>query len=74
MSITLDRFSLNKQLKVTGQIQKVGLIGCGAIGQEIALLISQKGIEVVFIDLDEELIETILKSMSDQLDIIINRW
>ncbi len=74
MSITLDRFSLNKQTKSVGQIQKAGLIGCGAIGQEIALLISQKGIEVVFIDLNEQLIEAILKSMSDQLDQIINRW
>lgn len=74
MSISLERFSLNKQAKTKGQIQKVGLIGCGAVGQEIALLISQKGIEVVFIDLNQEFIDSILKSMSDQLDVLINKW
>lgn len=74
MSLSLERFSLNKQLKTKGQLQKVGLIGCGAVGQEIALLISQKGIEVVFIDLNQEMIDSILSNMSDQLDVLINRW
>jgi len=74
MSLSLERFSLSKQMKTKGQLQKVGLIGCGAVGQEITLLISQKGIEVVFIDLNQELIDSILAKMSDQLDVLINKW
>jgi 3-hydroxybutyryl-CoA dehydrogenase len=74
MSLSLERFSLSKQMKTKGQLQKVGLIGCGAVGQEITLLISQKGIEVVFIDLNQELIDSILGKMSEQLDVLINKW
>lgn len=74
MSVRLERFSLNKELKPKGLLQKAGLIGCGSVGQEIALLVSQKGIEVVFIDLTPELVESIMKNLSDQLDLLINRW
>ncbi len=74
MSVSLDRFSLNKDLKPKGLLQKAGLIGCGSVGQEIALLVSQKGIEVVFIDLTPELVESIMKHLSEQLDLLINRW
>ncbi len=74
MSLSLERFSLSKQMKTKGQLQKVGLIGCGAVGQEITLLISQKGIDVVFIDLNQEMIDSILSRMSDQLDVLINKW
>jgi 3-hydroxybutyryl-CoA dehydrogenase len=74
MSVNLERFSLNKEMTSKGTLQKVGLVGCGAIGQEIALLISQKGIEVVFVDLNRGLVESILTSMSEQLDALINRW
>jgi 3-hydroxybutyryl-CoA dehydrogenase len=74
MEEKLERFSLNKSMQPKGILQKVGLIGCGSIGQEIALHVSQKGIEVVFIDLSEELVKASLKSMSDHLDDLINKW
>jgi 3-hydroxybutyryl-CoA dehydrogenase len=74
MSISLDRFSLQKDMKPKGQLQRVGLIGCGAVGREIALLVSQKGIEVVFIDLTEALVESAFERLSVQLDILINKW
>ena len=74
MTVQLERFSLSKTIQPKGVLQKIGLIGCGSIGQEIALLISQKGIEVVFIDLSEERIEKILMKMGHALDELINKW
>ncbi|HZK08020.1 MAG TPA: 3-hydroxyacyl-CoA dehydrogenase family protein [Bacteroidales bacterium] len=74
MEEKLERFSLSKSMQPKGILQRVGLIGCGSIGQEIALHVSQKGIEVVFIDLSEELVQASLKSMGDQLDELINKW
>ena len=74
MKVQLERFSLSKAIQPKGALQKIGLIGCGSIGQEITLLVSQKGIEVVFIDLNEERIEKILMKMSLALDELINRW
>jgi 3-hydroxybutyryl-CoA dehydrogenase len=55
-------------------LQKVGLIGCGSIGQEIALLVSQKGIELTFIDLSEERIQEVLNRMNQSLDDLIDKW
>ena len=70
----LERFSLSKEMKSKGVLQKVGLIGCGSIGQEIALWVSQKGIEVTFIDLSDERVEEVLSRMSQSLDDLINKW
>jgi len=74
MAEHLERFSLNKQMQSKGILQKVALIGCGSIGQEIALHVSQNGIEVVFIDINEERISEILKRLNAQLDRAISNW
>jgi 3-hydroxybutyryl-CoA dehydrogenase len=70
----LERFALSKNIHPKGILQKVGLIGCGSIGQEIALHVSQKGIEVAFIDLTELRIQEILKRMDATLDDAIKKW
>ncbi|MFP4471232.1 MAG: 3-hydroxyacyl-CoA dehydrogenase family protein [Bacteroidales bacterium] len=74
MAEQLERFSLNKRMQQQGMLQKVGLIGCGSIGQEIALLVSQKGIEVTFVDVSDERIREIFARMEKELDERINRW
>lgn len=74
MTEKLERFSLSKNLQPKGTLQKVGLIGCGSVGQEIALHVSQKGIEVVFIDLSDKRIEEITRRMEAELDRRIQRW
>lgn len=74
MSEKLERFSLSKNLQPKGMLQKVGLIGCGSVGQEIALHVSQKGIEVVFIDLSEKRISEITKRMDAELESRIAKW
>lgn len=74
MAEQLERFSLSKKMQPKGVLQKVGLIGCGSIGQDIALHVSQKGIEVTFIDLSDERISEILERMNNLLDEKINRW
>jgi 3-hydroxybutyryl-CoA dehydrogenase len=74
MSESLAGFSLGKSIQPKGIIQKVGVIGCGAVGQEITRAISQYGIDVVFLDLDEERIKLIYKQIEEQLDEVINHW
>ncbi len=74
MSEKLERFSLSKDARSKDVLQKVGLIGCGSVGQEIALLVSQKGIEVIFIDLNQQRIGEVLTRMGQSLDDLINRW
>ncbi|HOI32529.1 MAG: 3-hydroxyacyl-CoA dehydrogenase NAD-binding domain-containing protein [Bacteroidales bacterium] len=74
MHETLADFSLGRSIQPRGMIQKVGVIGCGAVGQEITRAISQYGIDIVFLDLDEDRIKLIFSQIEDQLDDVINHW
>ncbi len=74
MAETLDDFSLSKTVKHKGSIQKVGVVGCGSMGQQIAILVSQAGMEVAFIDITEEFVAQSLKEITDMLDDRISKW
>lgn len=74
MSETLADFSLGKRPQTKGMIQKVGVVGCGTVGQEIVRYVSQYGIDVVFLDLDEAIITHAIEEIGNQLDDIINHW
>ncbi|HAH57705.1 MAG: 3-hydroxyacyl-CoA dehydrogenase NAD-binding domain-containing protein [Lentimicrobiaceae bacterium] len=74
MSERLEDFSLGKTTQPKGSIQKVGVIGCGAMGQEISVLLSQSGIEIAFIDISDERIESVMKRIERQLDVRISKW
>ena len=76
MAESLKDYSLSKQIKQgnIGDLQKVGVVGCGNMGQEIVTIISQHGIDVVFIDLSRELIESIYRKIEIHLDEIIDKW
>lgn len=76
MPEVLEDFSLQKNQteKKKGSIHKIGVVGCGSMGQEICRLSSQFGLDVVFVDLTDELVAASLESIAHQLDIEINKW
>jgi 3-hydroxybutyryl-CoA dehydrogenase len=74
MSEVLEDFALGNKLQQKGTLQKVGIIGCGSVGQEITRIVSKAGIDVVFIDVSEERVSEIFLSINQQLDEIIGRW
>ncbi len=74
MAERLEDFSLSKTMLNKGALQKVGIIGCGSMGQEIAKNISQHGFDVVFIDLDEKHVAESTNSIVQLLDDEIKRW
>ncbi len=75
MTELLENYSLStKPKKKKGTLQKVGVVGCGLMGQEITIEISKHGIEVIFIDINDKRINQILANISMQLDDMINRW
>lgn len=74
MSERLEDFSLGKTMHSKGSLQKVGVVGCGAMGQEISVLISQSGIEVVFIDISDDRVAEVLRRIEVQLDDRISKW
>ena len=72
----LADYSLSKKIRPgkDGGLQKVAVIGCGNMGQEIVRIISQHGIDVVYLDLSEDRLAEIRKSIEYKLDDIINKW
>lgn len=74
MSERLEDFSLGKSMQSKGTIQKVGIVGCGTMGQELSILISQSGIDVAFIDVSDERVADILVRIEAMLDDRISRW
>jgi 3-hydroxybutyryl-CoA dehydrogenase len=74
MTEVLEDYALRKKIHRRGVLQKVGIVGCGAMGQEIATVISKHGIDVVFIDLTKERIKEAFVELSRQLDNEISKW
>jgi 3-hydroxybutyryl-CoA dehydrogenase len=74
MNEQLEDYALNTRVQKEGVIQKVGIVGCGAIGQEICLLASKSGLDVIFLDTTEEKVNDIFTQLELQLDNEINRW
>ncbi|MBT3799957.1 MAG: 3-hydroxyacyl-CoA dehydrogenase family protein [Bacteroidetes bacterium] len=75
MAERLEDYALGKRATNTkGTIKKVGLVGGGSMGQEIAVEVSKAGIDVILIDLNPDRIEEIKGMISNLLDIRINRW
>jgi 3-hydroxybutyryl-CoA dehydrogenase len=74
MSESLEKFALSQKIVKQGLIHKVGLIGCGEVGQEVSRIVSQAGIELVFIEINEQQVLEADRFIQMQLDEMINRW
>lgn len=70
----LEDFSLSKSPKQRGSIHKIGIIGCGSMGQEIAKTVSQHGFDVVCLDVSEDRVKGALEGITRLLDNEIRRW
>jgi 3-hydroxybutyryl-CoA dehydrogenase len=70
----LEDYSLNKTVQTKQQTMKLGIVGCGSMGQEIAIAASAHGIDVVFIDITDERIALIMKTIGGMLDNMIDHW
>lgn len=72
---SLEDYSINNTVKPKSSFSnKTGIIGCGSMGQDIALLVSSHGMDVVFIEISSIMVKQAVKEMNDKLDRMINRW
>ena len=53
---------------------RVGIVGAGSVGQNIARMVSSKGLDVIIIDLTKEKIDQAFGDMARELDRMIERW
>jgi len=70
----LVQFSLGDRLIPKGNIQFIGIIGCGSVGQVVTRIVSQYGLDVTFLDISEERNKEIMVDIEAQLDDVIAHW
>ncbi len=70
----IEKYGLSTKNRPKQLFSKVGIVGCGTVGQNIAMLISQKELEVVFIELSEDKINYAICKIEQELDNMINHW
>lgn len=70
----IEDYGLSKKDRPKTLFSKVGIVGCGTTGQNIARMVSSKGMEVVFLELTDQKIEEAYKGIERDLDSMINRW
>jgi 3-hydroxybutyryl-CoA dehydrogenase len=76
MTERLEDYSLHKKIRQgkNGGLEKVAVVGCGNMGQEIVRTISQHGIDVMYLDVSEDRIREVRTEIEQRLDEIINKW
>ena len=70
----IEEFGLSKKNVSRTLFSKIGIVGCGLVGQNIARVASFYGIEVVFIEVNEEKIVEAYKNIEKVLDERIEHW
>ncbi|NEW82087.1 MAG: 3-hydroxyacyl-CoA dehydrogenase family protein [Mariniphaga sp.] len=70
----IEDFGLSKKQQQRTLFSKIGVVGCGKDGQNIARIASSNGIEVVFIELSEERITNAFHKLGIVLDRRIENW
>ena len=70
----IEDFGLSKKQQQKTLFSKIGIVGCGKDGQNIARIASANGMEVVFVELSEERIQNAYTRLSIVLDRRIENW
>lgn len=71
----LNDFALSREsMKSNPFFTKVGIVGCGKEGQNIACVAARNGFEVVFVELSEERIDNAYEGIKSLIDDIISKW
>ncbi|MEI7723932.1 MAG: 3-hydroxyacyl-CoA dehydrogenase family protein [Bacteroidota bacterium] len=70
----IEKYGLSKESRPKILFSKIGIVGCGGVGQELAITASKHGIEVYFLELSEELIHHSFGEIKKELDHEINHW
>jgi len=71
---SIEAYGLSKKVRSSNVFSKVGIVGCGNVGQALARLFSGSGMEVVFVEVSEEKIAQSFREIEQELDRQIAHW
>lgn len=70
----IEKYGLSKNARPSVLFSRIGVVGCGTVGQELVIMASKHGIEVIFLELSDAVIQHSLEEIRKQLDHEINHW
>ncbi len=70
----IEEFGLSKKGKSNALFSKIGIIGCGLVGQNLARVASYYGLEVIFIEVSQEKIDDAFAGITRMMDHRIEHW
>ena len=70
----LEDYGLSKDHKPKTLFSRVGIVGAGSVGQNIARMVSSRGLDVILLDLTQEKIDIAFNDLAKELDRMIERW
>ncbi len=70
----IEEFGLSKKGKANALFSKIGIIGCGLVGQNLARVASYYGLEVIFIEISQEKINEAFAGINKMMDHRIEHW
>ena len=71
---SIEDFGLSKKGKANALFSKIGIVGCGLVGQNLARVASYYGLEVIFIEVSQEKIANALAGITKMMDHRIEHW
>ncbi|HPT32565.1 MAG TPA: 3-hydroxyacyl-CoA dehydrogenase NAD-binding domain-containing protein [Prolixibacteraceae bacterium] len=70
----IEDFGLSKKGKSNTLFSKIGIVGCGLVGQNLARVAAYYGIEVIFIEVSQEKIDEAFAGINKMMDHRIQHW
>ena len=70
----LEDYGLSKDTRPKTLFSKVGIVGAGTVGQNIARMVSSKGLDVMFLEVNQQKIDQAYSELAKELDRMIERW
>ncbi len=70
----LEDYGLSKDDRPKTLFSLVGIVGAGSVGQNIARMVSHKGLDVVFLEVSQQKVNQAYEELDKDLDAIIERW
>lgn len=70
----IERYGLSKRHRKRTMFSQIGVVGCGMEGSEIATTAALNGMEVVFLEPNQEKIANAFSRIEEKLDLRITNW
>ena len=70
----LEDYGLSQKATKASLFSKIGVVGCGKEGQNIARMAALNGLEVRFVEVSQDKIDAAIEAIGKQLDMRIESW